>query len=111
MATATSRALPVARSEQRSHGSLLLELIALRHQIVVLKRSRTRRPCFRLIERLFWILLSSLWPRWRESLVIVPGEPRPSCARAATAGRQFGDIDQVAAGETGVRGFPGRFGV
>jgi hypothetical protein len=40
---------------------LLLEAIALRHQIAVLERSRTRRPCFRCIDRLLWILLSRWW--------------------------------------------------
>jgi len=58
----------------RTRTSLLLESIALRHQIAVLKRSQTRRPCFRLADRLFWILLSRWWPRWRESLLIVQAE-------------------------------------
>jgi hypothetical protein len=39
---------------------LLLESIALRHQIAVLERSRTRRPCFRLWDRLFWISFFAL---------------------------------------------------
>jgi hypothetical protein len=39
---------------------LLLEFIALRHQLAVLQRTGTRRPCFRPRERLFWVLLS----RW-----------------------------------------------
>lgn len=43
----------------------------MRHQILVLKRGGTRRPCFRLIDRLLWILLSRWWPQWRESLMIV----------------------------------------
>jgi hypothetical protein len=46
----------------------------LRHQIAVLERSRTRRPYFRRIDRLFWILLSRWWPQWRESLMIVQPE-------------------------------------
>jgi hypothetical protein len=46
MAKRTSGAVPVARSEPRTRITLLLESIALRHQIVVLERSRTRRPCF-----------------------------------------------------------------
>jgi hypothetical protein len=37
----------------------------------VLERSRTRRPCFRLWDKLFWILFSRWWPKWRDSLVIV----------------------------------------
>jgi putative transposase len=48
-----------------------LEAIALRHQIAVLERSRTRRPRFRRLDRLFWILLSRWWPGWREGLVVV----------------------------------------
>ena len=71
MAQPLSRALPVARSEPRTLAALWLETIALRHQIAVLERSRTRRPCFRSIDRLFWILLSRWWRGWREGLVIV----------------------------------------
>ena len=41
---------------------LLLEMIALRHQIAVLKRSGAGRPCFRLRDRLFWLLLARWWP-------------------------------------------------
>ena len=66
----TSGAVPVARSEQRTRTSLLLEPIALRHQISVLERSRTRRPCFRGFDRLFWILLSRWWSDWRERLLV-----------------------------------------
>jgi hypothetical protein len=50
-------------SEPRTLAALLLESIALRHQITVLERSRTRRPCFRLRDRLFWILFSRWWPQ------------------------------------------------
>jgi len=71
MATPANAAHSVAGSEPRTYGSLRLESIALRHQIAVLKRSQTRRPCFRRIDRLFWILLSRWWPLWRQSLVIV----------------------------------------
>src|SRR5260370_2720090 len=74
MAKPTSGAVPVAQSEPRSHTALLLESIALRHQIAVLERSRTRRPCFRRFDRLFWILLSRWWSDWRESLLIVQPE-------------------------------------
>jgi hypothetical protein len=47
---------------------------SLRRQIAVLERSRTRRPCFRLWDRLFWILFSRWWPQWRDSLIIVQPE-------------------------------------
>jgi hypothetical protein len=60
--------------EPRTRTALLLEGIALRHQIAVLERSRTRRPCFRVWDRLFWILFSRWWPQWRYSLIIVQPE-------------------------------------
>jgi hypothetical protein len=56
----------VARSELRTRTAL--ETIALRHQIAVLERNRTRRPCFRPSDRLLWILLSQWWRGWRDSL-------------------------------------------
>src|ERR1019366_6075217 len=74
MAKATSGALPVARSEPRTRTALLLESIALRHQIAVLERSGTGRPCFRLWDRFFWILFSRWWSKWRDSLIIVQPE-------------------------------------
>jgi len=61
MGTATSASFSEAPgSEPRTLAALLLESIALRHQIAVLERSRTRRPCFRLWDRLFWIFILAL---------------------------------------------------
>src|SRR5882757_9226553 len=81
MGTATSTTFSEAPgSEPRTLAALLLESIALRHQIAVLERSRTRRPCFHLWDRLFWILFSRWWPQWRNSLIIV--QPRDSLALA-----------------------------
>jgi hypothetical protein len=57
-----------------SRTALLLEAITLCHQIAVLERSGTRRPCFRRWDRLFWILFSRWWPKWRDSLMIVQPE-------------------------------------
>ena len=47
MATPTTEETSVGLGEPRSRSELVLEMIALRHQIAVLKRSGTRRPCFR----------------------------------------------------------------
>jgi hypothetical protein len=70
--TATSESFAeVPNGEPRTLIALLLEAIALRHQIAVLKRSGTRRPCFRPWDRLFWIWFSRWWPQWRDSLIIV----------------------------------------
>jgi len=61
----------VARSEPPTPIALILEMIALRHQIAVLKRSGTRRPCFRLRDRLLWLLLARWWRGWCDGQVIV----------------------------------------
>jgi hypothetical protein len=71
MTMPSDEAVAVTLGEPRSRTELLLEAIALRHQIAVLKRSGTRRPCFRGWDRLFWILLSCWWPHWRQALLIV----------------------------------------
>ena len=58
---------------------LLLEILALRHQLRVLVRSNRRvRPS----DRLLWLVLRQLWPRWRDALVLVqPGHGRPLASR------------------------------
>jgi len=49
MAKPSVGALLAAR---RTRTALALESLALRHQILLLKRSGTGRPCFRIIDRL-----------------------------------------------------------
>jgi len=53
--------------------SLVIENLALRQQLVVLRR-HTRRPELRNRDRLFWVVLSHLWRDWRSILVIVKPE-------------------------------------
>jgi putative transposase len=45
----------------RSRASLHLEVIALRHQIAVLNRSRRRRLPLTPIDRMLWAWLSEVW--------------------------------------------------
>ena len=54
----------------RTHRALLLENLALRHQLAVLQRS-TPRLRLRRSDRLFWVLLSRLWSGWRDGVSIV----------------------------------------
>ncbi len=63
-----------AAAPSRTRCELVLEILALRHQIAILERTGTRRPYFRPFDRLLWVLLSRLWPRWRDSLIIVQSE-------------------------------------
>jgi hypothetical protein len=51
------------RARFRHSVDLVLELTVLRHQIAVLRRTGTRRPCFRPGKRLFWVVLSRWWVR------------------------------------------------
>jgi putative transposase len=52
---------------------LTAENLALRHQLIVLKRSHNR-PQLKECDRLFWKVLSNVWPSWRDSLVIIQPE-------------------------------------
>lgn len=53
--------------------SLVIENLALRQQLVILRRN-TSRPGLRNRDRLFWVVLSNLWRDWRSVLVIVKPE-------------------------------------
>ncbi|ABK45120.1 conserved hypothetical protein [Magnetococcus marinus MC-1] len=55
----------------RSRAALQLEILALRHQINVLQRQRPKRPTLRHMDRIFWVWLSQIWPRWKHALVII----------------------------------------
>ena len=60
-------------SHFRSHESLRLENMALRHQLAVYHHTVTR-PKLRPADRLFWAWLSRLWPAWHHALAFV--QPR-----------------------------------
>lgn len=53
----------------RSRWDLVLEHLALSHQVMVLQRSG-RRPQFRGVDRCFGILLSAVWDDWPKSLQV-----------------------------------------
>jgi hypothetical protein len=55
----------------RSRCELAAEILALRHQLAVLQRTTSKRPRLRPIDRLVWVLLSSIWPGWRHAIQIV----------------------------------------
>ena len=58
------------KTEVVARCSLALENVALRQQLAVLERSG-KRPKLRQRDRVFWVLLSALWPDWRSALMIV----------------------------------------
>src|SRR5215467_11214665 len=54
----------------RSQSDLQAEILALRHQIVVLQR-QVPKPKLKPADRCFWVGLSRFWYRWRSALWIV----------------------------------------
>ena len=50
--------------------SLVLENLALRQQLVVLKRKHPK-PRLNPLDKLFWLGARRFWPQWKEALVIV----------------------------------------
>jgi len=57
----------------RVRRSLLLENLALRQQLAVLKR-RHPRPRLDLLDKLFWVSIRRFWSRWQQSLIAVTPE-------------------------------------
>jgi len=57
-----------------SRVALHLEILALRHQLQVLQRTRPRRVRLAKTDRCLWGLLSRIWAGWRTALVIVKPE-------------------------------------
>jgi putative transposase len=58
----------------RSRAALQAEILALRHQLIVLQRSNRLRLRLTTGDRLFWVWLSRLWADWRSTLLIVKPE-------------------------------------
>src|SRR5258708_9677600 len=55
----------------RSRASLELELVALRHQVTVLRRQRPGRPRLFSTDRLLWTWLYQIWPQVLNTMVLV----------------------------------------
>ncbi len=58
------------RVSLRDRADLAAENLALRQQLSALQH-RSKRPCLRKRDRIFWALLSRVWPNWRAALLIV----------------------------------------
>ena len=55
----------------RGRASLEIELIALRHQVTVLRRQRPGRPQLSSLDRLLWVWLYRIWPQVIDAMVLV----------------------------------------
>ena len=65
--------LDVLQAVLTTKSDLILENLALRQQVAVLKGKRPR-PNLVDGERRFWVALREAWPRWAEALIIVKSE-------------------------------------
>ena len=59
----------------RTRAAMQAEIIALRHQLSVLQRTRQpKRLILKPSDRCLWVWLSRLWSGWRSALIIVKPE-------------------------------------
>ena len=63
--------LRTARVSLRSRAALQFEILALRHQLQVLERSRPSRVRLTRSDRLLWVWISHVWHEWRTAVVMV----------------------------------------
>jgi transposase InsO family protein len=63
-----------ARASLRSRAALQLEILALRHQLHVLERSRPRQLRLTRSDRLLWVWISRVGYAWRVAVIIVKPE-------------------------------------
>ncbi|MDP3938194.1 MAG: integrase core domain-containing protein [Deltaproteobacteria bacterium] len=65
--------LTLIRAFFQGRSGLVLENLALRQQLAVLRRS-VKRPKLRRRDRLFWVFLRHAWEKWESSLILVKPE-------------------------------------
>jgi putative transposase len=73
--------IAAARVFFQSRADIAVEVLALRRQVAVLKRRRSR-PQLHPLDRLFWTVLRATWSRWKDALVIVKPETEAGGHRA-----------------------------
>ena len=59
------------RTSFRTRAALEAEILALRHQIQVLQRSRPHHLRLTRADRALWVWLSRIWPDWRTATLLV----------------------------------------
>lgn len=64
----------------QSHTGLVLENLALRHQLAVLKR-QAHKPKLRPADRLFWVSLMRIWSHWQQALLLFQPRSVLKCER------------------------------
>jgi putative transposase len=76
MITLLSALLSLLSFRVRSRASLELELLALRHQVTVLRRQRPSQLRLFSSDRLLWVWLYRVWPQVLNAMVLIKGANR-----------------------------------
>jgi len=63
----------VVKAVLTTRADLVIENLALRQQVAVLKEKRPK-PSLTAADRLLWVALKQSWPRWADALIIVKPE-------------------------------------
>jgi len=71
MSTILSAFVSLLSFRFRSRAGLELELVALRHQVAVLRRQRKGRLRLFATDRLLWVWLYRIWPQTLNAMVLV----------------------------------------
>jgi hypothetical protein len=71
MVTILSAVISIFAFRFRSRASLELKLIALQHQLAVLRRQRPGRPQLSSLDRLLWVWLYRIWPQVIDAMILV----------------------------------------
>jgi hypothetical protein len=71
MVTILSAVVSIFAFRFRSRASLELKLIALQHQLAVLRRQRPGRPQLSSLDRLLWVWLYRIWPQVIDAMILL----------------------------------------
>ena len=85
----------------RTQAAMQAEILALRHQLIVLQRTQKKtRLILRPADRWLWVWLSRLWSGWRSALIMV--KPlRPSSLGSVKVSDGIGLVRFVTAEQDG----------
>jgi hypothetical protein len=83
----------------RGRASLELELVALRHQVAVLRRQRPGQPRLFSTDRLLWVWLYQIWPQILNTMC--SSNRQPSSSGIVKASASTGGVDHAVWGGAG----------
>ena len=93
MITILSALLSLLSFRVRNRAALELELIALRHQVTVLRRQQPGRLRLFSTDRLLWVWLYRVWPKALNAMVLV--KPATMVQWHRKGFRLYGDGDRA----------------